>query len=234
MMAMTVRTKKPSNNKYYLRTADGGYNQAVKGSPYDRTATVLSNCVGYANGRFAEIQGKGYIKYQLICDAENFIEHAKRMGLKVQQKPCKGGIMVWKCGSIYSSADGRGHVAIVEKDESEMGEGIIYTSESCAGGSAFYNAKRSNKNGRWGMGSKYQYRGCIVNPAVPVKTLKVGSVIKIRKGAKQYGKSAGFADFVYQTKYKVIEISGDRVVFATNNKAETVIGAVRKSDCIVQ
>lgn len=233
-MTMTVRTKKPSNNKYYMRTADGGYNKAVKGSPCDPKATVLSNCVGYANGRFAEIQAKGKIQYQLICDAENFIENAQRMGLKVQQKPCKGGIMVWLQGSIYSAADGRGHVAIVEKDESEMGDGLVYTSESCAGGSAFYNAKRSNKNGRWGMGSKYVYRGCIVNPAVPVKVLKVGSVIKIKKNAKQYGKSAGFADFVYQTKYKVIEISGDRVVFATNDKKATVIGAVRKTDCIIQ
>lgn len=233
-MTMIVRTKKPSNNKYYMRIADGGYNGAVKGSPCDPKATVLSNCVGYANGRFAEIQAKGKIQYQLICDAENFIEHAKKMGLKVQTKPCKGGIMVWRQGSIYSAADGRGHVAIVEKDETEMGDGVVYTSESCAGGSAFYNAKRSNKNGRWGMGSKYVYRGCIVNPAVPVKVLKVGSVIKIRKGATQYGKSAGFADFVYQTKYKVIEISGDRVVFATNTKAETVIGAVKKTDCILQ
>lgn len=241
MANMTVRTSKPLNNKFYIRTVNGGYNDAVKGSPCDPTANVLSNCVGYANGRFAEIQnqvsGTKGIKYQLICDAENFIEHAKRMGLKVQTKPCKGGIMVWRQGSIYSSADGRGHVCIVEKDENEMGDGKVFTSESCAGGAAFYNSTRSNKNGRWGCGSSYVYLGCIVNPSVPPtvkKTLKVGSIIKIKKGAKQYGKSAGYADFVYDTKYKVVEISGDRVVFATNDKKATVIGAVKKSDCIVQ
>lgn len=233
-MTVTVRTAKPKNNKYYLRKADGGYNLAVKGVPCDPKATVLSNCVGYANGRFAEIIGKGKIEYQLICDAENFIEHAKRMGLKVQTKPCKGGIMVWKQGNIYSSADGRGHVAVVEKDESEMGEGKVLTSESAAGGSAFYTTKRSNANGRWGMSAKYQYRGCIVNPAVKPKTLKVGSIIKIRSGAKQYGSSSGYADFVYKTKYKVVEISGDRVVFATNDSRKIVIGAVRKADCILQ
>lgn len=171
-MTMTVRMSKPRNNKYYMRKASGGYNDAVKGSPCDPTADVLSNCVGYANGRFAEIQGLKKIKYQLVCDAENFIEHAKRMGLKVYDYPVKGGIMCWKCGSIYSSADGRGHVAIVEKDESEMGDGRILTSESCAGGSAFYTSKRSNKNGRWGMSSKYQFRGCIANPAVPVTPRK--------------------------------------------------------------
>ena len=231
---MKIRTSKPKNNKYYMRKASGGYNNAVKGSPCDKTADVLSNCVGFCNGRFAEIQGLGYIKYQLVCDAENFIEHAKRYGLKVQQKPVQGGIMVWKCGDIYSSADGRGHVAIVERDESEMGSGYVLTSESEAGGIAFHNVKRSNSNGRWGMSSKYQYRGCIVNPAVPVVTLKVGSVVKIKKGAKQYGSSAGYADFVYSTKYRVVEISGDRVVFATNDSKKIVIGAVKKSDCIIQ
>lgn len=231
---MIVRTKKPKNNPYYMRKASGGYSDAVRGYPCDKTADVLANCVGYVNSRFAEIQDLGYIKYQLVCDAENFIEHAKRKGLKVQQKPCKGGIMVWKQGSIYSSADGHGHVAIVEKDENEMGDGWIMTSESCYGGSPFYTTRRSNRNGRWGMSSKYQYRGCIVNPAVKPSALKVGSVIKIRDGAKQYGTSYKFADFVYKTKYKVIEIYKDRVVFATNDSKSIVIGAVKKGDCIVQ
>lgn len=171
---MKERTTKPENNKYYMQIVDGGYNKAVRGCPIDPKATVLSNCVGYANGRFAEIQGLGKIKYQLICDAENFIENAKKMGLKVQTQPCKGGIMVWRKGSIYSATDGRGHVAIVEKDESEMGEGKVFTSESCANvdgyaGDAFYNKTRTNKNGRWGMASGYVYLGCIINPAVPVQ-----------------------------------------------------------------
>lgn len=170
---MKIRTSKPKNNKYYMQTVDGGYNKAVRGVPMDPHATVLSNCVGYANGRFAEIQNLGKIKYQLICDAENFIDNAKRMGLKTQTKPCKGGIMVWRKGDKYSSADGRGHVAIVEKDESEMGEGKIYTSESCANvdgyrGDAFYNKTRTNSNGRWSMAAGYVYLGCIINPAVPV------------------------------------------------------------------
>lgn len=61
--------------------------------------------------------------------------------------------------------------------------------------------------------------------------LKVGSKIKIKKGAMQYGKNVGFADKVYNTTYTVSEISGNRVVF----KAGAVImGAVKKSDCIVQ
>ena len=165
---MEIRRVRPKNNKYYITKSKGGWSGNVLGDPVYPEANVLSNCSGYANGRFAEIQGLGYIKYQFICDAENFVEHAKRFGLKVQQKPCKGGIMVWKCGNIYSVADGRGHVAIVEKDENEMGEGKVYTSESFAGDSdPFHNYTRSNANGRWGASAKYQYIGCIVNPAVP-------------------------------------------------------------------
>lgn len=117
---------------------------------------------GYANGRFAEIIGKGKVEFQLVCNAENFIEKAKNYGLQVVPYPTLGGIMVWQKGSL-SSRDGAGHVAIVERIDSAN---QIYTSESSYGGSAFYNATRTNNNGRWGMGSAYAFRGCIVNPAI--------------------------------------------------------------------
>ena len=63
------------------------------------------------------------------------------------------------------------------------------------------------------------------------KTLKVGATIRIRKGANQYGKTRGFASFVYDKKYTVKEIRGNRVVFADG---KTVMGAVAKKDCKVQ
>lgn len=65
----------------------------------------------------------------------------------------------------------------------------------------------------------------------PAKVLKVGSKIRIRNGAMQYGKKVGFASKVYNTVYTVSEISGNRVVFKAGN---VVMGAVAKSDCIVQ
>lgn len=67
--------------------------------------------------------------------------------------------------------------------------------------------------------------------AVAVKTLKVGSRIRIRNGAMQYGKRVGFASKVYNTVYTVSEVYGNRVVF---NAGSVVMGAVAKSDCIVQ
>lgn len=67
--------------------------------------------------------------------------------------------------------------------------------------------------------------------ASPQKVLKVGSKIRIRSGAMQYGKSVGFAAKVYKTTYTVSEISGNRVVFKAG---AVVMGAVAKADCIVQ
>lgn len=59
---------------------------------------------------FGEIIGKDKIEYQLVCNAENFIEKAKNYGLQVVNYPTLGGIMVWQKGSL-SSRDGAGHVA---------------------------------------------------------------------------------------------------------------------------
>ena len=162
-MSFTIRTSCPNNNKYYIRQVNGGYNGAIQGKPTKAGANVLSNCVGYANGRFGEIMNKGKIQYQLVCNAENFIEKAKAYGLKISSVPTLGGIMVWQKGSTLGGSDGAGHVAIVERINSD---GTIYTSESAYKGAAFYNSTRSNSNGRWGIGSAYKFRGCIVNPAV--------------------------------------------------------------------
>lgn len=183
----TIRTTKPANNKYYITSSSGGYSYAIKGSPTDAKANVLANCVGYANGRFAEIihelTGYNGIQYQLVCNAENFIEKAKNYGLTISSKPTLGGIMVWQKGSL-ASGDGAGHVAVVERINSD---GSIYLSESGWGASKpFWNSTRTNSNGRWGQGSGYTFRGCIVNPAVkdePIK--KVGTPVPRCKTAKQ-------------------------------------------------
>lgn len=160
---MKMRTTQPKNNKYYIRKSSGGYNGAVKGRPTIKGADVLCNCVGYANGRFAEIIGKKEIQYQLVCNAENFIEKAKAYGLKISDVPVLGGIMVWQKGNTLSGDDGAGHVAVVEAVKSAN---EIITSESGYNSFAFKTVTRKNDNGRWGIGSAYKFRGCIVNPAI--------------------------------------------------------------------
>ena len=171
---MKKRTTQPKNNAYYMRQANGGLNGAIEGYPTIKGANVLCNCVGYANGRFNEIINdpelkgvKKAFKYQLICNAENFIESAKRQGLKISKVPVVGGIMVWQKGKTLSDYDGAGHVAVVEQI---LSDGRILTSESGYNAYAFETFERSNSNGRWGMASPYKFRGCIINPSVKAET----------------------------------------------------------------
>ena len=167
---MKKRTTQPKNNKYYIRQVSGGLNGAVAGKPTISGANVLCNCVGYANGRFNEAANdpdlKGITKafrWQLVCNAENFIESAKKQGLKISSTPVLGGIMVWQKGSTLGGGDGAGHVAFVE---AVYTDGTILTSESGWNAWAFRTVKRSNANGRWSQAAGYKFRGCIINPAI--------------------------------------------------------------------
>ena len=160
-------TKPERGNKYYIRVQSGGWNSAVLGKPLDRDCDVLANCVGYANGRFAEIIGKPFIEYQLITNAENFIEEALERGLHISDEPTLGGIMVWKGGNKLHGDDGVGHVAIVEQI---IDKDTIYTSESGYDSFIFANIVRQNYNGNWGLDNSFTFRGCIINPEVTETT----------------------------------------------------------------
>lgn len=161
-------------------------------------------------GRFAEIMGKNKIEYQMICNASGFTTRGpNKYNLKVVKYPVLGGIMCWGGGS-----NGAGHVAIVERIDSGN---KIYTSESAYGGSAFYNAVRTNDNGRWGMGSKYYFQGCIINPAIgdvhweapTSNTMYVNTVslpLNVRTDAN-WGKVIG--SLPKGTQVNVVEKSGD-------------------------
>jgi surface antigen len=166
-MGFTPRLTRPtSGNKYYIRKANGGYSNAVKGNPTDSQCDVLSNCVGYAYGRFNEIGGYGYCKYLAPVNAENFIQY--KGSCEVGQTPKVGACMVWQKGATLTGSDGAGHVAIVEKVISDT---EIVTSESGWGSSTpFYTkTRKKGSNGRWGAGSAYTFLGFIYNPAVDDK-----------------------------------------------------------------
>lgn len=161
-----MRTTKPSGNKNFMTTGTGGWSTCIKGSPNDPNATVLANCVGYTSGRFNEIinlaRDTAKCTYTgLNCNAENFVERAINAGLKTGSTPRRGAIMCWQKGSL-SGSDGAGHVAIVEKVNSNSS---VYTSESGYGSSTpFWNQTRTNSNGRWGMSSGYSFRCFIYLP----------------------------------------------------------------------
>ena len=158
---VTRTTKPEAGNKYYITKTNGGWSNAIQGSPIDADCDVLSNCVGYAYGRFNEIGGYGYCKYLSPVNAENFMQY--KGSLEVGQTPSVGACMVWQKGNTLSNSDGAGHVAIVEKVISAT---QIITSESAWGGKAFYTSTRNKGDGNWGMGSTYKFLGFIYNPAV--------------------------------------------------------------------
>lgn len=162
-----MRTSKPNkNNKEFVRKASGGWSDCVKGNPTDSQCDALANCVGFAEGRFNEIinacRGTTGLQYtNLNCNAENFKERAESKGLKTGSTPRVGAIMCWQKGATLSGSDGAGHVCIVEKVYSNN---KVYTSESGYGSKAFWNATRTNDNGRWGSGSAYKFRCFIYLP----------------------------------------------------------------------
>lgn len=154
-------TRPEAGNKYYITKAAGGYSDAVKGSPTDAACNVLSNCVGYAYGRFNEIIGEGSCKYLRPVNAENFMQYAG--GLEIGQEPRMGACAVWQKGSTLKGTDGAGHVAIVERVISAT---EIVTSES--GWNAkkpFWTQTRKKGSGNWGQSSGYKFLGFIYNPA---------------------------------------------------------------------
>lgn len=162
-MSFTPQLVIPADgNPYYNTKSSGGYNPCIKGNPKSRKPklNVLPNCVGYATGRFNEIGGWTDCRYLGNTNAANFVDLARKQGLRISQRPTKGGCMVWKGGNTAE-----GHVAIVEMD---LGSRIV-TSESEYYGKAFTIYQRFGdgwRSGCYWMGSSYTYLGCIVNPAV--------------------------------------------------------------------
>ena len=193
-------TRPEAGNKYYITKAAGGYSDAVKGSPTDAACNVLSNCVGYAYGRFNEIIGEGACKYLRPVNAENFIQY--KGTLEVGQEPRLGACMVWQKGATLTGSDGAGHVAIVEKIISAT---EIVTSESGwkASKPFWTQTRKKGANGNWGQGTGYKFLGFIYNPAAccqgtaptaPATTTKPGTTptvteVKAKGTAKSFNKA---------------------------------------------
>lgn len=157
-------TKPEKGNKYYINTADGGYNKA-KGNPKRRNKdlTSLPNCVAIY-GWFNEVGGNGMQYLKSPWYPYTVISAAKKEGLKVTKAPTLGGIMVWTGGST-----GEGHVAgvaeIITKNKK------ILTAESEYYGKDWANFWRTIGDGNWRdgcawMGKSYIYQGCIKNPYI--------------------------------------------------------------------
>lgn len=186
-MEMTKRTVAPAaDNKYYLHTSYGGFNSCI----HIKDGSVLPNCVGYAWGRWYELLGE---KPKLSRgNAENWYPNTSD-GYKRGSTPKVGAVICWRKGKEYNSADGAGHVAIVEHVYSDKS---ILISQSAYGGKRFTTKTLKPP---YSYGSAYTLQGFIYPPVNftpeikidPAKsfdktiagTYKTNSALHIRTGA---------------------------------------------------
>ena len=188
-------------------------------------------CAAFVSG--VEIEALGAADAKKICplsyNCGTIISKAKKDGTWIEKDSYKPEVAEWILYDWQDSGAGDNtnapdHVGLVEK----VSGGIITVIEGNKRGA--YGIRKLSVNGRY-------IRGFVAIPYDKIATkekkktgaIKKGSTIRIRKNANQYGTTKKFAAFVYDRKYKVVEIVGARVVFADG---KTVIGAVSKNDCI--
>ncbi len=143
-MKFNKRTAAPSKaDKHFINYARGGYNTCI--AIAQQTGYVLPNCVGYAQGRLLELRGENKINWKLpACNAEDWYDKAKANCLQVGSTPKLGAVVVWRAGNTHNSADGAGHVAIVEEIKAN---GDIVVSQSAYGGQEFYMSTITKASG---------------------------------------------------------------------------------------
>ena len=151
-MAFTERLTIPeSGDPAYTRTAYGGYNRQIDGSPQPWTGSVLANCTGYVHGRWIEIAGHTADDFGISNgNANTYWSYGDRYTRS--QTPSLGAIVCY---------DGTyGHVAIVERVNSD---GSILVSQSNYGGTVFETVTlRPPSYAQYGV----TFQGFILNPYV--------------------------------------------------------------------
>ena len=136
----------------WIHYSAGGYNYCIK---INGTTSCLPNCVGYAWGRWRELLGKYHNLSR--ANAEMWWGNTGD-GYSRGQSPKVGAVICWRKGVAGNANDGAGHVAIVEKVNSD---GSITTSNSGYGGSRFWT---STYKYPYNVGTNYYFQGFIYNP----------------------------------------------------------------------
>ena len=140
------------NNKNYIHTSAGGYNQCIEISG----GSCLPNCVGYAWGRWREIL-KANPKLSR-GNAEDWFGNTAD-GYKRGSTPKLGAVICWRKGNTGNGSDGYGHIAVVEQIKED---GTIVTSESAYGGSRWKSKEYKAPN--YYLASGYVFQGFIYLP----------------------------------------------------------------------
>ena len=164
-MAFKARLTAPSTtDKNWIHTSKGGKNSCILVSGN----SVLPNCVGYAWGRFMEIMGS--TPKLSRGNAEDWWNY--KDGYKRGQTPKLGAVICYRKGKVGTSSDGAGHVAIVEKINSD---GSIVISES---GYKSFRFRTMTLPKGYKYFSGYTFQGFIYNPAVKDSDNKVSGTTK--------------------------------------------------------
>ena len=190
-------------------------------------------CAAFVSG--VEIEALGVNEAKKICplsyNCGTIISKAKKAGTWIESdshkpKPADWILYDWQDSGAGDNTNAPDHVGLVEK----VDDGIITVIEGNKRGA--YGIRKLLVNGRYIRGFvaiPYSKPARASGKPAEIKAIKKGSTVRIRKGANQYGTTKKFAAFVYDRKYKVIEVVGSRAVIADG---KTVIGAVNKNDCI--
>lgn len=183
------------NNRYYIAKSEDGLNPGIPRPSGSKLR--FANCVFYALGRYAEL----WNVWLASTNAENFVNIAKGMGLKVSQKPALGAIAVWSKGEVGDGSDGAGHVACVEVINDS---GSIVTSESGWNAAKEFWTQTRKNDGNWGQAASYRFLGFILPPSVPMTPKE-----PIRKGDKGEAVKALQEALVYRGYLRKNEVDGD-------------------------
>ena len=118
---------------WWIRTAAGGISPCIPGSPLLETGSTLSNCVGWAWGRYQQIHGSVDPRLP-ASSAGSWYRQAQAAGMSTGSTPALGAVLCL----------GGGHVAIVEEIADDGT--FINCSESDYGGAAFTYRTRYRAN----------------------------------------------------------------------------------------
>lgn len=222
-MDFKKRTVVPQpTDKEWIHISAGGLSNAIKVNGN----WTLPNCVGYVIGRI--IENLGYLpKNTPNCNAEDWFGWTKD-GFKRGQTPKVGAAICWRRGKTFCSADGCGHVAMVEE---VFENGDILISESAYrephGATNWFpnwRMKRLTKASNYYEYAGYTFQGFIYYSDAPVAAsptqssgFKRGDVVRLTKDAV-WSNGVGVARFVFNKDLFITNVvfSGTKEILVTS------------------
>ncbi|MGN0448000.1 MAG: CHAP domain-containing protein [Acutalibacteraceae bacterium] len=204
-MTFSKRLTSPGeNNKNYIHYSKGGLNRCIE----IKNGSCLPNCVGYCWGRWYELLGERPMLSR--GNAENWYSYTGD-GYKRGIIPKLGAVICFKKGEAHNYTDGAGHVAVVEKINSD---GSIVTSNSMFGGSRFYT--QTLLPPLYSLNDKsYIFQGFIYPPVTfeseklyPAGDWRVtdASLLHVRKGPSTKYEKKTYAQLTKGAKKQIYEL----------------------------